>query len=133
MIVFAHGKDDYGLVAFDAASGELNVEAGRRSAHVQLAAIGRTRGAAANPDARQSWRCGQSASTDGKLLWEYPTATKCRCRCCSRTSSAHDRLLVSVEPGVTLYEINSAGSEVALSVRWITNRLKPSFNDFVTQ
>ena len=45
---------------------------------------------------------------------------------------ADDKLLVSVEPGLTLLEVKQQDGKWTTSELWVSNRIKPNFNDFVT-
>jgi outer membrane protein assembly factor BamB len=131
VLIFANGKDDNGLIAFDAATGELNWKlAGGEQTYSspQLVKLGGVRQVLMHDN-----RAVRAVNVDdGKLLWEYLVGDEMAVPMLQPLVIAADKLLVSVEAGLTLLEVKHADGNWTAKELWISNRIKPNFNDIVT-
>jgi len=131
VLVFANGKDDNGLAAYDAATGELNwkLPGGSQTySSPQLVELGGVRQVLMHDN--HALRAVNVE--DGKLLWEYVIGDEMSVPMLQPQVVAADKLLVSVEPGLTLLEVKPQDGKWTTAERWVSNRIKPNFNDFVT-
>jgi outer membrane protein assembly factor BamB len=134
VIVFAPGsaeKPSAGLVAFDATSGdELWRAAGGGDTYsspqlVELAGV---------PQVLMHDNNGLRAYSpdDGKLLWEVKGTGSMSMPMLQPQAVGPGELLVLLEPGLTLLDVDHADGQWSTKERWISNRIKPGFNDVVT-
>ena len=130
VIVFANAKDGCGPVAFDASTGEQlwKVDAGGETySSPQLAELDGVRQILMHDN--RSLR--GVRVDDGTVLWEQPSASEMAVPMLQPNKVGPTRLLVAIEPGVTLLEVKQSDGEWTVTEQWASNRLKPSFNDFV--
>ena len=131
VIVFAPGKDAQGLLAYDAATGELKWKlpgGGDTYSSPQLVELGGVRQVLMHDN-----RALRAVSVDdGKLLWEYVVGDEMAVPMLQPQVVAADQLLVSAAPGLTLLEVKHDDDKWTTAEKWVSNRIKPNFNDFVT-
>ncbi len=131
VLVFAPGKEAAGLLAYDAASGELQWKiagGGDTYSSPQLVELGGTRQVLMHDN-----RALRAVNIDdGKLVWEYAVGSETALPMLQPLVVADDKLLVSVEAGLTLLEVKRQDGKWTTSELWVSNRIKPNFNDFVT-
>jgi outer membrane protein assembly factor BamB len=133
VIVFAPGKDADGLLAYDAASGELkwkSAAGGDTYSSPQFVELGGV------PQVlMQDNTALRSVSVeDGTLLWEYPSGGEMSVPMLQPCAVGGDRVMVSAAEGLTLFEVKQAGGKWTTDDAdgWISNRIRPNFNDVVT-
>jgi outer membrane protein assembly factor BamB len=68
---------------------------------------------------------------DGRVLWERPSPNEMTIPMLQPNVAGPNRLLASLGEGVTLLEVRQTDGKWSIEELWTTNRLKPSFNDFV--
>ena len=131
VIVFAPGKEAAGLLAYDAASGELQWKlagGGDTYSSPQLVELGGVKHVLMHDN-----RALRAVNIDdGKLLWEYVIGDEMSVPMLQPQVVAADKLLVSVAPGLTLLEVKQQDGKWTTTELWVSNRIKPNFNDFVT-
>jgi outer membrane protein assembly factor BamB len=133
VIVFAPGKDADGLLAYDAASGELkwkSAAGGDTYSSPQLVELG-----GVQQVLMQDNTALRSVSVaDGKLLWEYPSGGEMSVPMLQPCAVGGDRVMVSAAEGLTLFAVKQAGGKWTTDEAngWISNRIRPNFNDVVT-
>lgn len=131
VIVFAPGKDAAGLLAYDAISGELiwkSPAGGDTYSSPQLAELDGVRQILMHDN--QALR--SFAVDDGKLLWEVANGGAMALPMLQPHVVDGNKVLVLLEPGLALLEVKRDGDQWKTSEAWISNRIRPNFNDIVT-
>jgi outer membrane protein assembly factor BamB len=131
VIVFAPGKEADGLIAYDAATGELAWKAaggGDTYSSPQLAEFGGVRQVLMHDS--QALR--SVSVEDGKPLWEIAHGGETSVPMLQPHVLADDKLLVALEAGLTLLDVKQTDGKWSTEEVWISNRIRPNFNDFVT-
>ncbi|MGE3243015.1 MAG: PQQ-binding-like beta-propeller repeat protein [Pirellulales bacterium] len=131
VIVFAPGKDSDGLLAYDTASGDLKWKSpagGDTYSSPQLAEFDGVRQILMHDS--QALR--SFALDDGKLLWEVPNGGEMAIPMLQPRVLSGNQVLVALEPGLTLLELKQDGENWAANEVWVSNRIRPNFNDLVT-
>jgi outer membrane protein assembly factor BamB len=132
VIVFANAQEGCGLVAFDTATGEQlwKVDAGGETySSPQLVELDGMRQILMHDN-----RALRGVRVDnGAVLWEHPSASEMAVPMLQPNAVGQTQLLVAIEPGVTLLEVKQSEGTWTVAEEWASNRLKPSFNDFVVQ
>jgi outer membrane protein assembly factor BamB len=130
VIVYANAKEGFGLIAFDAATGEQvwHVDAGGESySSPQLIEIDGVRQIVMHDN-----RALRAVSVDdGSVLWERLSPNEMALPMLQPNVVGPNRLLASLDEGVTLLDVKQTDGQWAVEEVWTSNRLKPSFNDFV--
>jgi outer membrane protein assembly factor BamB len=130
VITFAGGVDEQSVVAYDAKTGQpLWKRAGGAYTYSSphLLTIHGQRQVLVD----DSLSLRSLSVDDGGLLWERPAESQMAMPMLQPLLLNGDQLLQAAEPGVVLLQIQHADDKWSLIERWATNRLKPSFNDFV--
>lgn len=131
VIVFAPGKGADGLIAYDATTGERkwNTPAGGDTySSPQLSQLDDVRQILMHDN--QALR--SFALEDGKLLWEVPNGGEMALPMLQPRVLSGNQVLVALDPGLTLLEVKRSGDEWKTREVWISNRIRPNFNDLVT-
>jgi outer membrane protein assembly factor BamB len=130
VITFAGGDDQQSLVALDAKTGEPAwTQSGGKYTYSspQLLTIhGRRQILIHENSALRSFD-----AKDGAALWEHLSESEMAMPMLQPQLLADGKLLVAAEPGVALLQIQHNDGKWSASKQWASNRLKPSFNDFV--
>ncbi|MEX2142907.1 MAG: PQQ-binding-like beta-propeller repeat protein [Pirellulales bacterium] len=130
VIVFAGGKGQQGLLAFDAQSGApvWSQSGGTMSysSPQRLTIRGREQVVMHDNQALRS-----VSVDDGTALWQHTIASETAMPMLQPQLVADGRLLLATDPGMALLEIQRDGENWKVDEKWSSNRLKPSFNDFV--
>lgn len=131
VIVFAPGKDADGLLAYDAVSGELkwkSAAGGDTYSSPQLVELGGVQQVLMQDNAAL-----RSVSVDdGKLLWEYPSGGEMSVPMLQPRAVGSDRVLAAVDAGMALLKLQQVDGKWTVEEPWISNRIRPNFNDVVT-
>lgn len=131
VVVFAGGKDDKSLLAFDQVSGELrwSVAGGTVSYSTpQDFTISGVRQLVMHDEAGLSGHRIES----GERLWHLPSPNAGSFQPMLQPHQiGDDQLLVNWDAGLLCCQIQKSGEEWNLKSLWTSNRVKPSFNDFV--
>jgi outer membrane protein assembly factor BamB len=131
VIVFAPGNDAAGLIAYDAISGELiwkSPAGGDTYSSPQLAEFDGVRQILMHDN--QALR--SYALADGKLLWEVANGGAMALPMLQPHVAGGNQVLVLLEPGLALLEVKRDGDQWKTNEVWISNRIRPNFNDIVT-
>jgi outer membrane protein assembly factor BamB len=131
VIVFAGGKKDNSLLAFDRLSGKQRWQtAGGTTTYSspQVMTIAGRRQIVMQDD---SGLYGVRID-DGKLLWKHPSPHAGTFQPMVQPHQIdQDRLLVGWDAGTLCIQVHCKGDAWQAEEQWKTTRLKPSFNDFV--
>ncbi len=130
VVVFAGGKNQNSLLAFDRLSGELRWQTpgGTISySSPQVMTIAGQRQILMHDDEGLNG----VLIEDGKLLWRHasPHAGSFQPMLQSHLI-ANDRLIINWDSGLLCLQVRRVGDTWHLEELWTSNRLKPSFNDF---
>jgi outer membrane protein assembly factor BamB len=68
---------------------------------------------------------------DGAVLWEHANRTQMAMPIPQPRLVSGNELVIQSDPGIALLQVNRDGQRWTTEERWTSNRLKPSFNDFV--
>jgi outer membrane protein assembly factor BamB len=131
VIVFAPGKDADGLLAYDAVSGKLKwkgVSGGDTYSSPQLVELGGVRQVLM----QDSGALRAVSVDDGKLLWEYPSGGEMSVPMLLPRVVRNDQVLAAVDAGMALLEVKQVDGKWTVEEPWISNRIRPNFNDVVT-
>jgi len=131
VVVFAGGKDDQGLVAYDLATGEprWHSAAGTMTyCSPQTMTIAGVRQIVMQDE--------QSLSgydiADGHRLWSHPSPNAASFQPMIQPHLVgDDHLIVGWGPGTLCLQVARDGDAWKLAELWNSNRLKPGFNDFI--
>jgi outer membrane protein assembly factor BamB len=130
VITFAGGEGEQSLVAYDAKTGD---PVWKRSGGTftysspQLLTIdGRRQVLMDDNRALRSLKL-----EDGEMLWEKASSSEMAMPMLQPLWLARGQLIQAADPGVVLLQIRQVDNTWSADERWATNRLKPSFNDFV--
>jgi outer membrane protein assembly factor BamB len=131
VVVFAGGKDDQGLVAYDLMTGEpkWHSAAGTMTyCSPQTMTIAGVRQIVMQDE--------QSLSgydfADGRRLWSHPSPNAASFQPMIQPHLVgEDRLIVGWGPGTLCLQVARDGDAWKLAELWDSNKLKPGFNDFV--
>jgi outer membrane protein assembly factor BamB len=130
VITFAGGEDSQSLVAYDAKTGEPRwKQPGGTYTYTspQLLTIGGRRQVLIDDNtALRSLNL-----DDGAVLWEKASGSEMAMPMLQPLLLAGSQLIQAADPGVVLLQIQQEGNTWRAVERWTSNRLKPSFNDFV--
>jgi outer membrane protein assembly factor BamB len=131
VITFAGGDDQQSLVALDARSGEpvwKRPGGAYTYSSPQLLTIHGRRQILIDDN-----RALRSVNVDdGQVLWERASASEMAMPMLQPLLLTDGQLLLGADPGVVLLHVRNEADTWSAVERWATNRLKPSFNDFVT-
>jgi outer membrane protein assembly factor BamB len=133
VIVFAPGtkeKPSAGVVAYDAATGEKlwqTGDGGDSYSSPQLVELGGVLQVLMQ-DTNGLHAFGLD---DGKLLWEHSTAGEVAMPMLQPFAVSDSRLLVALDSGFTLFDVKQENDAWQAEPVWVSNRIRPGFNDFV--
>lgn len=129
--VFVGGKNDQGLLAFDLVSGEQrwSAPAGTVSYSTpQVLTIAGTRQIVMHDEVGLNGY----QIRDGKRLWHHPSPNATSFQPMLQSHQIDDdRLIVNWDSGLLCCQIRPSDAGWNVTPLWTSNRLKPSFNDFV--
>jgi outer membrane protein assembly factor BamB len=133
VIVFAPGtkeKPSAGVVAYDAATGEKlwqTGDGGDSYSSPQLVELGGVKQVLMQ-DTNGLRAFGLD---DGKLRWEHSTAGEVAMPMLQPFAVSDSRLLVALDSGFTLFDVKQESNEWQAEEVWVSNRIRPGFNDFL--
>jgi outer membrane protein assembly factor BamB len=133
VIVFAPGtkeKPSAGVVAYDAATGEKlwqTGDGGDSYSSPQLVELGGVKQVLMQ-DTNGLRAFGLD---DGKLRWEHSTAGEVAMPMLQPFAVSDSRLLVALDSGFTLFDVKQENNEWQAEEVWVSNRIRPGFNDFL--
>jgi outer membrane protein assembly factor BamB len=130
VVVFTGGADKQALVAFDADSGApvWSVDGGTMSySSPQWSTLHGQQQILMHDN--QALRA--VSVEDGRLLWQHATSSEVAMPMLQPHQAGDNRLVLATDPGVALLQIRRDGETWSVEQQWSSNRLKPSFNDFV--
>lgn len=130
VIVFAGGKEDQGLLAFNRKDGELvwKTAAGTVTYTTpQIMTIADTRQIVMQDE---SGIYGVNIP-DGKLLWKHPSPFAASFQPMLQPHLDADSLIIGWDAGLLRLKVQHAQDKWTLTEIWKSNRLKPSFNEYV--
>jgi outer membrane protein assembly factor BamB len=131
VVVFAGGKEDQGLVAYDLATGKpkWHTAAGTMtySSPQVMTVAGERQIVMQDEQALYG-----VAIANGKKLWSHPSPNAASFQPMVQPHLVgDDRLIVGWGPGIICVQCTRTGDDWTTKELWTSNRLKPSFNDFV--
>jgi len=131
VIAFAPGKEAAGLVAYAAISGEpiwKSVGGGDTYSSPQRVDLdGVPQILMQDSVALRAHRI-----EDGKVLWEVSNGSEMSVPMLQPRVVSGNQVLAALEPGLTLLEVTEDGGQWKTREAWISNRIRPNFNDIVT-
>lgn len=132
VIVFADGRSQHGLVAYDAQTGEPRWQiesSGMNYSSAQPAKLGgRSLVLFSDPTGVQA-----IDPVDGRTIWKYKPSGWRGMVLCQPQAIDETSILVPLGDGIGMTRLSVArkGDEWQIDEVWSTNQMKPSFNDFV--
>jgi outer membrane protein assembly factor BamB len=69
--------------------------------------------------------------SDGQQLWEFPNGSEMSLPMRQPHVTEAGDLVVALDPGLVLLEVNHDGDKWDVTQKWASNQLRPGFNDFV--
>jgi outer membrane protein assembly factor BamB len=130
VIVFAGGEPGKSVLAYEAESGRPAwAQGGGPQSYSSVQRV--TLGGRDQIVMQDNKRIAGLAPSDGKILWERPTATEALIPMLQPHALGGDQLLINWGTGMALLEVKGRESQWSVAESWSCNRLKPSFNDFV--
>jgi outer membrane protein assembly factor BamB len=133
VIAFAPGtkeKASAGVVAYDAATGKelwRTGDGGDSYSSPQLVTLGGVQQVLM----QDSHGLRAFDLNDGKLLWQHSTAGEVALPMLQPFAVSDTRLLAALDSGFTLFEVKQDAGEWHIEQVWVSNRIRPGFNDFV--
>lgn len=130
VVIFAGGTDGRSLLAFRADSGELSWTCGggkQSYASPQVLTLGGVRQIVMH-DERALYGVNPE---DGSLLWERVNANQMFLAMLQPHLVGENELVVAEDNGIAFLCVQPEQEKWTITERWISNRLKPSFNDFL--
>jgi outer membrane protein assembly factor BamB len=133
VIVFAPGsaeKPSAGIVAYDAQSGSLawqTGDGGDTYSSPQLVELAGTRQLVMH----DSHGLHAVNLADGKVLWQLPSTSAMALPMLQPLAIGPDKLLLVSDNGLTLLSVTLQNGEWSTKELWVSNRIKPGFNDLI--
>jgi outer membrane protein assembly factor BamB len=131
VIVFAPGKESAGLMTYDAATGELKwklASGGDTYSSPQLVELGGMRQILMQ-DGRALFAVNPA---DGTRLWEIANANEMAVPMLQPRAVGDGQLLFFDAGGLSLVQVRQQNGKWTTAEKWVSNRLRPNFNDLVT-
>lgn len=131
VVVFAGGKGDNGLLAFDRLTGELRWKSACGTISYstpQIMTLGGQRQIVMHDDAGLNGIDIQ----DGKTLWHHPSPNAGSFQPMLQIHlTSTDQFIVNWDAGLLCLKVHRNGDDWKIQEMWKSNKMKPSFNDFV--
>lgn len=133
VIVFApgeKGKSSAGVLAYDAATGKelwRTGDGGDSYSSPQLVELGGVKQVLMH----DTHGLRAFDLEGGKLLWQHSTAGEVALPMLQPFAVSDSRLLVAFDSGFSLFDVKQDAGEWMAEQVWVSNRIRPGFNDFV--